>query len=260
MKRNIFFIILTLLAVSSIKATPTLIEQADSAYVNDDFGTAAQLYTEAIDSLGSSATLYFNLGNAYYRLGKNGLAIVNYERALRLDPTNKDARENLEFVNSKITDKVGDSGTFLSNSYNKIVGMAHPDTWAYIGLTTFILLLACVAVYVFSSNVALRKTGFFGGFILLVICVVTNIFAYSGSSKARAHTTAVVKEPSTILSTSPRTPKDRSEEAFLLHEGTKVEILDSVATASDANGTKWYEVSVDNTHRAWISSNAIEKI
>lgn len=260
MRHNIILIILTALIAPVSSHAASIIEQADSAYVNDDFNTAARLYTEAIDSLGSSPELYFNLGNAYYRLGKNGMAIANYERALRLDPTNKDARENLEFVNTKITDRVGDSGTFISNSYNRIVSMAHPDTWALIGLSTFIVMLACVALYVFSSNIVLRKTGFFGGFILLMICVATNILAYSGSVKARTHTTAVVTEPSTILSTSPRTPKDRSEEAFLLHEGTKVEILDSVSTASDDNGTKWYEVSVDNTHRAWISSNDIEKI
>ncbi len=260
MKRNIILIILSVLFAASAVNANSILEQADSAYINDDFNTAANLYTQAIDSLGSSSTLYYNLGNTYYRLGKTGLAIANYERALRLDPTNKDARENLEFVNSKITDRVGDSGTFLSNTYDRMVTSAHADTWAYIGLATFILFIGCIAIYVFSSNVVLRKTGFFGGFILLVICVVTNIFAYSGSNKARSHTTAIVTEPSTILSTSPRTPKDRSEEAFLLHEGTKVEILDSVSTAADANGTKWYEVSVDNSHRAWISGSAIEKI
>ncbi|MDE6509340.1 MAG: hypothetical protein K2K99_03960, partial [Muribaculaceae bacterium] len=68
-------------------------------------------------------------------------------------------------------------------------------------------------------------------------------------------------KPSVILSTTPRQPKDRSEEAFLLHEGTPVMLLDSISEPSDPTGRlKWYDVKVDNSHRAWIQSDAIEKI
>lgn len=241
-------------------AQPGIIEQADSAYVNDDFAVARNLYEQAIDSLGSSAMLYYNLGNTYYRLGNNGMAIVCYERALRLDPTNADAKANLEFVNSRITDKVGNSGSFLSNTFNKIVCMAHSNTWAYIGLGAFIALLGAIALYIFSQSVRMRKIGFFGGILLALATVSAITLSWKGATRAKAHDTAIVTEPSTILSTSPRAPKDRSEEAFLLHEGTKVTILDSVTSAVDTTRTKWYEVSVDNTHRAWISSKTIERI
>lgn len=243
-----------------LTASHAIIQEADSAYTRDDFSLAATLYSQAIDSLGSSAALYYNLGNAYYRLGRPGLAIVNYERALRLDPSNRNARENLEFVNGRITDQVGDSGTFLSNTFERIITLAHPDTWGWLALGSFVLLIGSVALYVFSSSVPLRKTGFFGGLILLFVTVGANIIAYCGARRATSHTTAIVTVPSTILSTSPRTPKDRTEEAFLLHEGTRVEILDSVSAPADTTGLKWYEVSVDNTHRAWISSKAVEKI
>ena len=262
MKRHITYLlaIIGLILPAFAGNAASLIERADSAYTADDFASAVSLYNEAIDTEGSSSMLFYNLGNAYYRMGNLGKAIVNYERALRLDPTNRDARENLEFVNSKITDQIGDSGTFLSNTADTVVAAAHPDTWGYIALASFILMLGAIALYAFAGNVAVRKIGFFGGFILLVVTVVTNIFAFKGAAKAQSHTTAIVVEPSTILSTSPRQPKDRTEEAFLLHEGTKVEILDSVAVPADTTGRKWYDVSVDNTHRAWISSDAIEKI
>ena len=71
---------------------------------------------------------------------------------------------------------------------------------------------------------------------------------------------AIILSPSTILSTSPREPKDRNEEAMLLHEGTKVTIVDSVGTTSGNTSVKWYEVVVDNTHRAWIKGTDIEMI
>ena len=88
-----------------------LAQQADSAYAADNFSLAERLYRESIAAEGTSSTICYNLGNAYYRQGNLGMAIVNYERALKLDPTNKDARINLDFVKGKITDRQIDSGS-----------------------------------------------------------------------------------------------------------------------------------------------------
>ena len=99
MKRILFYIIASLVAIQS---HANIIAKADSAYLSDNFAEAVQLYEQALEELGPSAERYYNLGNAYYRQGQLGAAILNYERSLRLDPSNKDARENLEFVNSKV--------------------------------------------------------------------------------------------------------------------------------------------------------------
>lgn len=237
-----------------------LSEQADSAYMRDDFATAATLYQQIIDEEGTSSDLYYNLGNVYYRQGMLGKAILYYERALKLNPTNEEALSNLAFVNSKITDIPGDKGTFISNTFNNIVAKLHSNTWAAIAIISFILLLIGIAMYVFSSNITIRKSGFFGGLILLVATIIANIFAYMAALRSTSNNEAIIISPSTLLSTSPREPKDRSEEAMLLHEGTKVEILDSVKNGIDSTAIIWYDVQVDNTHRAWIKSSAVEKI
>lgn len=254
--------IITLLIIGSAVAASAspLTEEADSAYVRDDFARAAELYSTAIATEGTSSTLLYNLGNAQYRLGQLGNAIVSYEQALRLDPTNEDARVNLEFVNSRIADKPIDSGTFIDNTLNSTLDMAHPDTWAWLAFASFALLLGCAALYIFSTNVAARKSGFFIGLVLIAVTVVLVIFAFKSARRATAHDSAVVTVPSTILSTSPRAPKDRTEEAILLHEGTKVEIVDSVTTRIDSTAVKWYEVKLDNTNRAWVNSSAVKKI
>lgn len=238
----------------------TITDRADSAYMNDDFKQAIELYTQAIDNDGSSSILYYNLGNSYYRMGMFGKAIVCYERALRLDPTNKEARTNLEFVNTKITDQIEDNGTFISNIFEKIIDRCHSNGWAWIALSSFIMFLLAVMIYIFVPAIVLKKIGFFGAIILFFIVVISNIFAYKAANKATAHNHAIIIEPSTILSTSPRQPKDRSEEAILLHEGTKVELIDSVTTVNDSTKMKWFDVKIDNKHRAWINSNAVEKI
>ena len=253
--RHIIIIITTLIALNA--GASNLLQQADSAYIEDRYANAIELYEQVIAEEGTSTDIYYNLGNAYYRAGMLGKAIINYERALILDPTNDDAKTNLEFVNSKITDIPGDKGTFISNFFGKIINSQHSNTWAIYAMAAFILLLISIALYVFSPKIALKKTGFFGGIAFLLVSIILIVFSSTAHATASNRNKAVITSPSTILSTSPREPKDRSEEAMLLHEGTKVEILDSV---TDLNQTKWYDVKVDNNHRAWLNSKDAEKI
>lgn len=254
MKKYIISLIVTLATL--IPCHANLVSEADSAYMADDFVAAARLYRSAIDSLGPSAERYYNLGNAYYRNGQIGRAIVSYERALRLDPTNSDLADNLEFVNSKTVDRIEPEVSFIGNATDRFVVKLHPDTWAWFGMGTFVLALVGICVYFFSNGVTIRKVGFFGSGILVVFCVLANIFAYRGARKATADNQAIVTAPSVILSTTPRQPKDRSEEALLLHEGTKVTLLDSISSGQE----KWYDVKVDAAHRAWIPADAVEVI
>lgn len=238
----------------------TLAQQADSAYAADDFSLAAQLYTDVMQTEGTSTELYYNLGNCWYRLDKPGKAIVAYERALRLDPSNKNAKINLEFVNSKIFDRQGERGSFLSNAFDRAATIMSSNSWALTAYLLFALLLGCAALYIFASAVRLRKLGFFGGIVLLFGTIASAVLAVRGANIASDNSFAIITSPSSLLSTSPREPKDRAEEAMLLHEGTKVEILDSISAQNDTTGLKWLDVQVDNNHRAWIKSSDVERI
>ena len=116
MKRNILLIISVVF--SSILSFASPVDgQADSAYTAEQYADALALYLQAAETEGTSSDLYYNIGNTLYRQNKIGKAIIAYERALRLDPTNADARTNLDFVNSKIVDKVGERGTAFSNGF-----------------------------------------------------------------------------------------------------------------------------------------------
>ena len=107
MTRYIILIIFALGFVKVNASVSSLVEQADSAYVQEKYKLAVELYQQAIQQDGVSSNLYYNLGNAYYRTGNVAQSILAYERALRLNPANEDARSNLEFVNSRIVDKKG---------------------------------------------------------------------------------------------------------------------------------------------------------
>lgn len=249
------------LSVSAGTATAgPLDQQADSAYSADRFEEAAQLYRKAIAEYGSSAELYYNLGNSYYRLGSPGKAIVAYERALRIDPTFSDARTNLDFVNSRLPDRQGERGTFMSNTFDRLARIMTPNGWAWTAFAIFALCIACAAMYILTDIVMVRKAGFFGGILLLFLAAGSVLTAFRARDLASARDMAIITVPSTILSTSPREPKDRNEEAMLLHEGVKLQILDSISERSDTTGLKWFDVQIDNHHRAWIKSSAVERI
>lgn len=234
-----------------------LISQADSAYAADNFPMAERLYKDALIHHGSSSVLFYNLGNTYYRQGNLGMALVNYERALKLDPSNSDARINLEFVKGKIADRQIDEGSIMETLWDNTVTLFKADTWAWIAVVLFALFLAGLVTYLFSRVVIVRKISFFGGAIVFILCAAAIIISFAAANRIESDNWAIVLPPASQLSTSPREARTQSEEAFLLHEGTKVEIVDSVQTSGEG---KWYEVLVAGRERAWIKAADVERI
>ncbi len=256
--RTLFVIILALAAMAAHAAS--LGEQADSAYNKEDYRSAIELYRSSIENEGRSSDIYYNLANAYYRADKLGMAVVNYERALKLDPTNSDARANLEFVRSRIQDRPEDDSAFLSNVHHSLLSSMKANSWAWFSFAMFALLLGAVAVYIFSTNVAFRKAGFFGGIVLLFVFAYSLVVALQSASMAKSHEEAVVITPSTQLSSTPRASRTASDKVVTIHEGTKVEIIDSIATPDDPVSPKWYNVKINNSAKAWLRASDVERI
>ena len=260
MKQHIIIFILGLLATCPVINASELTAAADSAYLGKNYIEAAKLYQAEIDSVGPSSALYYNIGNCYYRTGSIPRAILNYERALKLNPRNKDAKANLDFINSRLTDRPGERGTFLGSVVDAVASTFSANAWAIIAIVCFALFGAGVLLYFFAGGVHAQKTGFFGGGIMLLLAIVAVIFGLRAAALASATDRAVVIAPSVILSTAPRVPTSAAEEAFMLHEGSIVEILDEVNVKNGNETTTWLDVEFDNSHRAWINADAVEVI
>lgn len=252
--------ILTILLACCHAAAGTLAQQADSAYNSEDYRSAIELYNRAIAQDGVGTDIYYNLGNAYFRNDNLGKAVVSYERALRLDPTNADARHNLEFVRSRIQDRPEDDSAFLSNVHSSIVTAMTANAWAWTALALFILLCGAVALYIFAPSVNMRKTGFFGGIVLLFGFGYIIYVAYSATKLAQSHEYAVVTVPMTHLSSVPRPSRGADDRVVPIHEGTRVEIIDSIATPDDPVSPQWYSVKINNSTRAWLRASDVERI
>lgn len=259
MKRYIITLFVAIISFSA-SAVSRLISDADKAYMDNDFQKAFELYMEASRQEGTSSVLYYNIGNTYYRLDQPGNAVVYYKKALKLDPGNSDAQRNLEFVRTKLIDEQSEGNDLSKSLADRIMSVFTPDGWAVAAIVSFVIVLIAITIYILSRTVAIRKAGFFGGIIFLILTVVSTLSAFSSARKLINQKEAVITVPATILSTVPRVPHDKAEEAFSLHEGAVVEILDSISVPTDTINPVWYEVKADENHRAWIPSAEITKI
>lgn len=237
-----------------------MLENADSAYNAQNFRSALSLYNQVLDNEGANSQLYYNLGNTHYRLGNIGKAVVNYERALRLDPSNEDARANLEFVNSGIKGLPEDGTSFLTTIHKHITSYATPDGWSIVAFVLFLLVLTCVGLYLFASGTSLRKTGFFGGIVLFVLFIYALVIAWQTSTSHENHEVAVVVSPKARLTSNPGTAKNKTEKTISIPEGTKIEILDSLSTPNDPVTAMWYNVALNSNTEAWIDASDVERI
>ncbi len=260
MKHKILIIILCLVAGFATMHAASDAQLADSAYNKEAYSQAIELYRSALAKNGPQATVYYNLGNAYYRQGNMAQAVIAYERALRIDPAMSDARANLDFVMSRLEDKPEDNNSLLTRANQAVVVAMSANAWAWIAFATFIFLCGAAALYIFTSNVTLRKVGFFGALGLVALTAYFVVVAATAASRVTDNSYAVVTAPSTLLNSVPRQPK-KTEKVVPLHSGTKVQIVDSIATPDDPVSPKWYNVRVGGgTHSAWLRATDVERI
>lgn len=228
--------------------------EAAQAYRDQDYKKSIELYegliTQALSEDKESAQLYFNLGNAYFRDNQSGKAILNYERALLLDPGDGDIRHNLRFARNRTVDRIDTAGDlFITNWFRAVRNINSSDEWATISIVLFILLLASVATFLFVRVLWVRKSSFYAGIVLFILVIMTNLFSFSQKSDRIQRNKAIVMVGAARVNAS---PDENSNALFELHEGTKVKIR-----SSDAN---WYEIEIANGSVGWTSRQNVEII
>ena len=166
----------------------------------------------------------------------------------------------MDFANSKLVDTTSNDEDILDSFGAKLSNLTTFNGWAVIAIISFLLILGAAALYIFNSNVLLRKVGFFGGIVMIVVCVVANVIAFRTANAITDSGYAILMSETATLSTSPREAQNKSEEAFTLHSGVKLQIVDSLQVKTDKGEVMWYNVKTDDAHQAWIAGTEIEKI
>jgi len=232
----------------------SIAEEAQKEYEEGNFRKAIELLeTEIIAQKEKgkvSAQLYYNLGNAYFRVNEFPEAILNYERALLYDPGDRDIRHNIEYANTKIEDKILTADNFFLQIWlDGIQNLLPSNNWAVMSIVFFLLFMVCLFLFFFSSRLQIKKGGFYIGIVLFFLLIFTNLFAVNQKCKIENRDTAIVMAGSAPVVSS---PTSTSKELFILHAGTKV-----VINKSDGS---WYEIEIADGSVGWVQKNMIEII
>ena len=249
MKRYTLLILLSLAALMMKAQTQNeqWFDQANAAYNVGSYDTAVMLYEQILATDMESVPLYYNMGNAYYKMREYPMAIYYYEKALKLDPSNDDVRTNLEIANLAIVDKIEPvPQSFIVKGWNGLKHKLSGDEWAYVSIGAFALLLVAVYLFLRARRTGWRKLGFFGGIVVFVVLVLSVLFAGQLKQAASKQDQAIVMAPTVTVKSS---PNEASVDLFVLHEGTKVSLLD------EADG--WNKIKIANGSVGWLQADFI---
>ena len=222
----------------------------DEAYDNREYAKAIDIYETVIEESGATSQLFYNLGNAYYRSNEIGKAILNYERAQRIDPTDEAIKANLKFAQEHIKDEVLEQHEiFFVEWFYALTSLFGVNTWATIAVSAFMLLLAGVVVFLLVRNRGVRSTGLAMIIIGLLVSAFANIAALVTYSIVTDNTQAIVmKEEATMMSAP-----GSSTALMKIHEGRKV-------TITDDSIEDWKEIELEDGTIGWVKKNDIERI
>ena len=251
MKRIIYICLLLAvpfisLAQESLGSTK---EQGDAAYAEKRYADAIAIYETLLEEQGSTLPLHYNLGNAYFKTNQFGKAILNYERALRIDANDEDTNANLEIAQGAIKDKIPqDEVPFYKRWWQGFTGIFSKDLWGVIGVITFIGVLVALFFYFFRKE--MRHTSL----VIAIVCVVFTILANvpAGSlASVNDSPEAVIMDEMVFIRNA---PDDSGTELTKIHEGLKVKVIDEVKD--------WVKIEADNGNRiiGWVKSKSLERI
>jgi tetratricopeptide (TPR) repeat protein len=246
MKKQLYILLL----IFQISFAQSAFEKGNQLYQKENYSEAINSYESVLANGQQSAELYFNLGNCYYKLHKVAPAIYNYEKALQLNPTDSEIQTNLDFARKmavddiKIIPKVG-----FDKLISDFTSSYRYDTWAWIAVAFAFVFLAFFVGYYFSPT-AFKKRMYFSGMFLVLIVIIISVFSgmFEKNRLATEKTAIVFAETASVKGE----PKASSPETILLHEGTKVYILERIAN--------WKKVQLTDETTGWISDEAIKEL
>lgn len=232
--------------------------EADKAYGQKNYTEAVRLYRSTLADVQKTdstnhvllSELYYNLGNCHYRMKDLGHAVLYYQRALRLSPSDEDAAFNLELTQAKLTDRFdAPAEMFFVSWTKKLIQSQSSSDWGLWALAMMLLTAGLLALYYLAQRVALRKAGFFGALLCALLWIGCQTFAYLQSQRYSQLQQAVVLETIDLFDS----PTISAKKQRSLHEGTTVLITDNFKGG-------WLQVELPDGQTAWIKGQGIEKV
>jgi tetratricopeptide (TPR) repeat protein len=225
-------------------------EKANAFYTTEDYQQAISNYEQILRSGQESAKLYFNLGNAYYKAGNINQAILNFERAKVLAPNDENIDFNIKMANQFVVTSIEPLPLpFFIRWQTSVINMYPSDTWSVISIIAFIMFLGLIGLFIFSRIVSIRRISFLLGIFMVIFSGFTYSFASKQQKKIIERNSAIVFSPRVTVKSA---PSQTGTDLFLIYEGLKVDITDSIGT--------WKEIKLADGNEGWLQDSCIVKI
>ena len=251
LKIKIILIFFILAAVSSY-ASPIdeSMQKGEEYYREGEFDKAIEIYEGLLNEGYQGTALYYNLANSYYRIGKLGYAILNYERALKLSPSDEDVNHNLSFANLSTIDRIQPLPKFfIFDIWETVLGMFSVNGLSYVAYVFYILLLLFIAYYFFAKTIFQQKVILFSGLGIMIILALTFSLLVVKINRETTERSGVIIVQSVTVKTS---PDIKSTDTFVIHEGLKVKLEDKL--------DDWVKIRLADGKIGWLLAENVEKI
>lgn len=248
--RNVLYIVSFLFSFILSAQNETIFEQANTLYNEGKYAEAIDKYTAILESGNHSAGLYFNLGNANYKLNNIAPSIYYYEKALQLAPNDNDIKNNIAFARNMTIDAIDvvpESG--FSKLIKSITNTFSFDVWAKLSIALVFCFVLLFLIYYFAFSSLRKRLTFIGSLIALFLCCVTLLLAFHKYNLDKKDKPAIVFAQESKVKSEPNL---RSEESFRLHEGTKVQVLDVIG--------EWKKIKLSDGKTGWVLSEDVKML
>lgn len=226
------------------------ISDANELYQSEQYSEAIDLYRKIINEGFESTALYYNLANSYYRNSQLGMAILYYEKALKIDPDDEDVLHNLKIANAHTVDKFKEvPELFLVTWWNHLVNTFTLHNWSLIVVITFLALLFFIGTYLLTKTGSLKKIMFYAGTISAALTILFAVLLFSKYNLESSSTYGILTE--SIISAK-LSPDVKSNDAFVIHEGVKFSVDDELKG--------WVKIKLSDGKVGWLPKTSFEEI
>lgn len=247
---NMFKLFLILFFLNTQSQVEVVFDEGNALYNQGNYTEAIEKYTSIINNGFESAELYYNLGNAYYKINDIANSIFYFEKSLLLDPNNNETKNNLSFSQNMTIDRIETVPVNqVSKFISKFTNVFDYNTWFLISIIFEFLSLIVFSLYLFNKNSDTKKRFFSIGSIFLFFFIIFLILGINSKSEYEKNNPAILFENRISFKSE---PNERSEDLFLLNEGTKVNVLEKL--------NEWSLVELSNGSKGWILSSTFQTI
>lgn len=225
-------------------------DEANTFYREGSYEQAIEIYKSLVKKGYLGVSLFYNLGNSYYRVGKLGYAVLYYEKALKISPSDEDVKHNLNFIHLGTVDRIQPLPEFfLFDWWESLLDSFSSNGWAYIVFFFYLLMLINIGAYFFAGSVKQQKIFFFSGiaaFLILTFCI--SMLVVKSNRDATLISGVIVEQVVTVKSS----PDPQSTDSFVIHEGLKVNLEDKL--------DNWVKIRLADGKVGWIENFCVDRI